>query len=118
MIHAAFRRPALFWTMVLLPVAALESRISSVRSDSYTQSSSILAWILAVGLSQLMNGPRPQRRSSSGPSPERGTAVRIHFPDISISDPRFRAELVCVLESIVAQVVLRQSLLLVHQHLA
>jgi len=27
-----------------------------------------------MGLSQLMNGPRPQRRSSSGPSPERGTA--------------------------------------------
>jgi len=29
---------------------------------------------LFMGLSQLMNGPRPQRRSSSGPSPERGSA--------------------------------------------
>jgi len=27
-----------------------------------------------MGFSQLMNGPRPQRRSSSGPSPERGSA--------------------------------------------
>jgi hypothetical protein len=102
---------------MLLPAAALESRILSVRSDSYSQSSSISSQILAVGLSQLMNGPRPQRRSSSGPSPERGSAVRIHFPDVSISDPWFRAELVCVLESIVAQVV-KQSLLLHHQHLA
>jgi hypothetical protein len=54
--------------------------------DLTFQSSSILSRVVAVGLSQLMNGPRPQRRSSSGPSPERGTAVRIHSPDITLYD--------------------------------
>ena len=66
----------------------IENFFSTLRF--YIQSTSILSRVLAVGLSQLMNGPRLQRRSSSGPSPERGTTVRIHSPDIAISDPWFR----------------------------
>ena len=79
MILAVSRRRDLLWIMVPLSVVILDLRISSVRPDLH-EAFIKLIWALAAGLSQILNGPRPQRRSSSSPSSsERGT-VSIPFP--------------------------------------